>query len=52
MSKDILICSPVRSAIAGFGGSLKTTPTPALGAHAIAAALRRCGLDRRASIPS
>lgn len=45
MSKDIVICSPVRSAIAGFGGSLKTTPTAALGAHAIAAVLRRSGLD-------
>jgi acetyl-CoA C-acetyltransferase len=45
MVKDIVICSPVRSAIAGFGGSLKTTPTAALGAHAIAAVLRRSGLD-------
>ncbi|CAN7776650.1 thiolase family protein [Variovorax sp. LjRoot178] len=45
MSKDIVISSPVRSAIASFGGSLKTTPTAALGAHAIAAALRRSGLD-------
>ena len=45
MSKDIVICSPARSAIAGFGGSLKTTPTAALGAHAIAAALHRSKLD-------
>lgn len=45
MSKDIVISSPVRSAIASFGGSLKTTPTAALGAHAIAATLRRSGLD-------
>lgn len=45
MSKDIVISSPVRSAIASFGGSLKTTPTAALGAHAIAAVLRRSGLD-------
>jgi acetyl-CoA C-acetyltransferase len=45
MSKDIVISSPVRSAIASFGGSLKTTPTAALGAHAIAAALRRSRLD-------
>src|SRR5690349_19265508 len=45
MSKDIVICSPVRSPIAGFGGSLKTTPTGALGGHAIAAVLRRSGLD-------
>jgi acetyl-CoA C-acetyltransferase len=45
MSKDIVICSPVRSPIGGFGGSLKDTPTSALGAHAIAATLRRSGLD-------
>jgi hypothetical protein len=35
MSKDIVISSPVRSAIASFGGSLKTTATAAVGAHAI-----------------
>ena len=52
MSKDIVISSPVRSAIASFGGSLKTTPTAALGAHAIAAALRRSGLDPARWIPS
>jgi acetyl-CoA C-acetyltransferase len=45
MSKDIVICSPVRSPIASFGGSLKTTSTAALGAHAIAAVLRRSALD-------
>jgi len=45
MSKDIVISSPVRSAIASFGGSLKTTATAAVGAHAIAATLRRSGLD-------
>lgn len=46
MSKDIVICSPARSAIGGFNGSLKDTPASALGAHAIAATLRRSGLDR------
>jgi acetyl-CoA C-acetyltransferase len=45
MSKDIVICSPVRSPIGGFGGSLKDTPTHALGAHVITATLRRSGLD-------
>jgi acetyl-CoA C-acetyltransferase len=45
MRKDIVICSPVRSAIAGFGGALKDTPAGALGAHAIAATMRRSGLD-------
>lgn len=45
MSKDIVICSPVRTAIGSFGGSLKSTPTPALGAHVIAATLGRSRLD-------
>lgn len=45
MSKDIVICSPVRTAIGAFGGSLKNTPTAALGAHVIGATLRRSKLD-------
>ena len=45
MSKDIVICAPVRSAIGSFSGTLKDTPTSALAAHAIAATLRRSGLD-------
>jgi acetyl-CoA C-acetyltransferase len=45
MSNDIVICTPVRSAIGSFGGSLKDTPASALGAHVIAATLRRSGLD-------
>ena len=45
MSKDIFICSPARSAIGSFGGSLKDMPASALGAHAIAATLRRSGLN-------
>jgi len=45
MSQDIVICSPVRTAIGSFGGSLKDTPAGALGAHVIAATLRRSGLD-------
>jgi len=45
MSQDIVICSPVRTAIAGFGGSFKGTPAAALGAHVIAATIRRAGLD-------
>jgi acetyl-CoA C-acetyltransferase len=43
---DIVICNPVRTAIGGFGGSLKDTPASALGAHVIGAVLRRSGLDR------
>jgi acetyl-CoA C-acetyltransferase len=45
MSNDIVICSPVRSAIGSFGGTLKDTPASALGAQVIAATLRRSGLD-------
>ncbi|MGJ7494400.1 thiolase family protein [Variovorax sp. RT4R15] len=45
MSKDVVICSPVRSAIGSFGGALRDTPTSTLGAHAIAATLRRSRLD-------
>lgn len=44
MSYAIVICSPVRTAIGGFGGSLKDTPASALGGHVIAAVLRRSGL--------
>ncbi len=45
MNKDIVICSPVRTAIGAFGGSLKDVPTAALGAHAVSAVLRRAGLE-------
>lgn len=45
MDKEIVICSPVRSAIGAFGGSLKDVPAAALGAHVIAATLRRSALD-------
>lgn len=45
MHKEIVICSPVRSAIGAFGGSLKDVPATALGAHVIGAALRRSALD-------
>ena len=44
MNKDIVICTPVRTAIGSFGGTLKDTAASQLGAHAIAAALRRSGL--------
>lgn len=48
MNKEIVICSPVRSPIGAFGGSLKDVPAAALGAHVIAATLRRSGLDPEA----
>lgn len=43
MQEDIVISSPVRTAIGGFGGSLKDTPAVALGAHVVAALLARAG---------
>jgi acetyl-CoA C-acetyltransferase len=45
MSHDIVISSPVRTPIGGFGGTLKDTPATALGAHVVAATLQRAGLD-------
>ena len=44
-TKEIVISSPVRSAIGSFAGSLKDTPAAALGAHVVSATLRRSGLD-------
>lgn len=45
MDNEIVICTPVRSAIGTFGGTLKDVPASALGAHVIAATLRRSALD-------
>jgi acetyl-CoA C-acetyltransferase len=46
MSKpDVVLCSPVRTAIGTFGGALKDTPAPELGAVVIREALRRGGLS-------
>ena len=45
MGSDVVICSPVRTAIGNFGGSLKEVPAADLAAHVIAASLRRSGLD-------
>jgi len=42
--REVVICNPVRTAIGTFGGSLKDTPAPELGAAAIREALRRSGL--------
>ncbi|HEY9104210.1 thiolase family protein [Chitinimonas sp.] len=44
MSVEVVISSSVRTAIGGFAGSLKTVPTSQLGAHVVAAALKRSGL--------
>jgi acetyl-CoA C-acetyltransferase len=42
--REIVICNPVRTAIGTYGGSLKDTPAPALGAAAIRESLKRSGL--------
>jgi len=44
MENEIVICSPVRTAIGTFGGSLKEVSSSELGAHVIAATLRRSAL--------
>jgi acetyl-CoA C-acetyltransferase len=43
---EVVICNPVRTAIGGYGGSLKAIPAPKLGATAIAEVLRRSGVAR------
>jgi acetyl-CoA C-acetyltransferase len=45
MGREVLIFEPVRTAIGGFGGSLKDVPATELGATAIRETLRRTGLD-------
>jgi acetyl-CoA C-acetyltransferase len=42
---NVVICSPVRTAIGAFGGTLKDTPATDLGAIAIGETLRRSSLD-------
>lgn len=43
--REVVICTPVRTAIGTFGGTLKDTPATDLGAIAIRAAMERAGLD-------
>ncbi|KMO39207.1 thiolase family protein [Methylobacterium aquaticum] len=43
--RDIVLCNPVRTAIGGYGGSLKGVAATDLGATAIRETLRRSGLD-------
>ena len=42
--REIVLCNPVRTAIGTYGGSLKDTPAPDLGAAAIRETLKRSGL--------
>ena len=44
-SSKIVLCNPVRTAIGTYGGSLKSTPAPDLGAVAIRETLKRSGLS-------
>jgi acetyl-CoA C-acetyltransferase len=41
---EVIVCNPVRTAIGTYGGSLKDSPAPALGAVAIRETLKRSGL--------
>jgi len=41
---EIVLCSPVRTAIGTYAGALKDTPAPALGAAVIREVLKRSGL--------
>jgi acetyl-CoA C-acetyltransferase len=46
--RDIVLCSPVRTAIGAFNGSLKTVPATDLGATVVRETLRRAGLAAEA----
>lgn len=41
---DIVLCTPVRTPIASYGGAMKDTPATDLGVAVIREALRRAGL--------
>src|SRR5713101_4159129 len=43
-TRDVVLCSPVRTAIGAYNGSLKTIPAPDLGAAVVRETLRRSGL--------
>ncbi|WP_372624244.1 acetyl-CoA C-acetyltransferase [Falsiroseomonas sp.] len=43
--REVVLCTPVRTAIGTFNGALKDVPATELGASAIRAAVERAGLD-------
>lgn len=43
--REVVICSPVRTAIGTYGGSLKDTPAVDLGAAAVRATLARANVS-------
>ena len=45
---DVVLCSPVRTAIGAYNGSLKTIPAPELGAAVVRETLKRSGLEAAA----
>src|SRR3984893_745376 len=45
---DVVLCSPVRTAIGAYNGSIKTVPAADLGAAVVRETLRRAGLDAAA----
>src|SRR5580692_11800037 len=45
---EVVLCSPVRTAIGAFNGSLKTIPATDLGAAVVRETLRRSGLSAEA----
>ena len=47
-TREIVLCSPVRTAIGTFNGSLKTIPAPDLGAAVVRETLKRSALDAAA----
>ena len=42
--REVVICNPVRTAIGTYGGTLKNTPAPELGAVVIGETLKRSGI--------
>lgn len=46
-NSDIVLCSPVRTAIGAYNGSLKQTPAVTLGAAVIREVMKRTGLDSK-----
>lgn len=45
MTRDVVICAPVRSTIGTYGGTLKDTPAIELGAAVVRATLERSKLS-------
>jgi len=43
-SADVVLCHPLRTPIGKFGGTLKSTPAPELGATIVRALLKQSGL--------